>query len=285
VRQGGKVISLDKRHRIVFWIVISLLLILRMPLHSWTEYLFPATSIWITPAYEVGTYLLTAFLIWWERKQFSLHNLDFLAVLIIIIFKPLSIILLPLFGAFANPIAFPHLLSFSFFLISLVLLGLIAFKKINIGKLNRKGLLWIVFGSVTGIVFFVAYAVIMIRFFDYPVPPDPGSTAWVAPIYQLGFAAVAEEPVFRGFLWGGLLRSGMKKYWILLIQAILFTLSHIHLLSTPQPFLSLSVIFIDAIIMGLFVWRSRSLSSSMALHGFANGSIIVQYWVISILFR
>lgn len=142
------------RQGTVFWIVLSILLILRIVLASWTTYLFPATSVWIEPLYEIGTYLLITFLIWWERARLPLHHLDLL-----------------------------------------------------------------------------------------------------------------------------------KEYWIVLIQSVLFTIAHIHLLDTPQPLLSFGILFMGGIIFGLFVWRSRSLSSSMAAHSFANGSISVQYWVYSHLFR
>ncbi len=52
-----------------------------------------------------------------------------------------------------------------------------------------------------------------------------------------------------------------------------------------NPLLSFGVLFINGIVFGLFVWRSRSLASSMAAHGFANGSVLVQYWVYSFLFQ
>lgn len=273
------------RQGTVFWIVLSILLILRIVLASWTTYLFPATSVWIEPLYEIGTYLLIAFLIWWERARLPLHHLDFWSIVIIIVFKPLSTILLPLMGDTGNPLAFPRWPSLATFVIALILVGCIISKKIDIGKPSRQPILWFIAGGITGVMLFVLYGIIMIRYFGYPVPPNPGTMALIAPFYQLGHAAVAEETVFRGFLWGGLRNKGLKEYWIVLIQSVLFTTAHIHLLDTPQPLPSFGILFMGGIIFGLFVWRSRSLSSSMAAHGFANGSISVQYWVYSRLFR
>jgi hypothetical protein len=47
----------------IFWVTLSGLLLLRIPLTSWAEYLWPAASTWAEPVYEILTYLLIAFLI------------------------------------------------------------------------------------------------------------------------------------------------------------------------------------------------------------------------------
>jgi membrane protease YdiL (CAAX protease family) len=274
-----------ENHKIVFWIVLSIALFVRIPLESWTIYLFPSTQIWIDPLFEICTYLSVAFLIWWEREKLSLYHMDSLAIIIILLFKPISIALLPLLGGSNNPIALPKPLSFVFFIIALMLLVLIFRRKINLRRLNRNTLIWFILGAITGIALMVLETIIMIGWLNYPIPPYPGLTALIAPFYQLGYAAVAEEPVFRGFLWGGLRSLGLKDIWILLIQAVLFTLAHIHLLASPQPALMLGLIFIGAIIMGLLVWRSRLLSASMAMHAFGNGSPMILYWVSAFLFR
>jgi membrane protease YdiL (CAAX protease family) len=273
------------KHKIVFWIVLSALLFVRFPLESWAIYLFPSTSLWIDPIYQICTYSLVVFLIWWERERLALYHMDSLAIIFIIFFKPISIVLLPLLGGAKNPIAFPKPLSFVFFVIALILLALIIRKKISLTRLSRNTLIWLILGGVFGISLSAIFTIIMIGWLNYPVPSYPGLMALIAPIYQMGFAAVAEEPVFRGFLWGGLRNLGLKDIWILLIQATLFASGHIHLLASPQPILLLSLTFITAVCFGLLVWRSRSLSSSMAMHAFYNGSPMVLYWISSLLFR
>ncbi len=275
----------NTRQRIVFFGVLSVLLILRIPLESWLEYLIPSTSEWVEPVYDFGTYALIAFLIWWEREQLVLYHIDYLSVIIIIIFKPLSVILAPLFMGSGNPYAIPQQMGILYLIIAIILLRLVVRKKIAIGKSGGIGFLWFIIGGITGIVFYVMYFVFMIKWLNFPVPPYPGMLALAAPVYQLGYTANVEEPVFRGFLWGGLKSFGLKEYWILVIQAFLFSIAHIQLLNTEYPILFFCIMFINAILMGLLVWRSRSLASSMAFHAFANGSAIVQYWVYSFLFR
>lgn len=275
----------NRTHRFVFWIALALLLILRIPLASWVTYWFPASSGWITPLYEIGTYLTIFFLIWWERERLSYYHFDPLAILIFIFFKPLSTVLLNVMGMPGHVMAFPKIPSLVILLVAATLIVLVFKKAISIKADYRRSLLWFLLGSLAGIGLFVFYGMLMIWWLNYPVQPDPGSMALLAPVYQLGYAAVAEEPVFRGFLWGGLRSTGLKEIWVLLIQAALFASAHIHLLDSAQPGLFLGMTFLNGVIFGLFVWRSRLLSSSMALHGFANGSVIVQYWVYSFFFR
>lgn len=269
----------------IFWLALSVLLFLRIPLGSWAEHLWPSTATWIGPIYEIFTYLLIVFLIWWEREQLAAYHLDFWSILIILFFKPLSVLLLPVMGLAKHPLALPHIPGIVILLIALVLVGLILWKKIDIGRPTGKGMLWFIFGSLAGVALFVLYGILMIQWFGYPVPPDPGKLAWLAPLYQLGYAAVSEEPLFRGFLWGGLKSAKVKEYWILLIQAFLFMIGHIHLLDTAQPGLFFGITFVNALLFGLIVWRSRSLAASMGMHGFANGSVLAQYWVYSLLYK
>ena len=91
-------------------------------------------------------------------------------------------------------------------------------------------------------------------------------------LYQLGYAAISEEPVFRGFLWGYLRRSQWKEKWIWLFQAGLFAIAHFHFLRYPgRHFISvLFIIPIAALVFGLAAWRTRSIAASMAAHAANN---------------
>ena len=106
-----------------------------------------------------------------------------------------------------------------------------------------------------------------------PVKPFPidWSMVWVFP-YQIGYAAVSEEPLFRGFLWGYCARAGWKNGWICIFQALLFMLGHLYRLNYPNAWQALAVTFFVGLVFGLLVWRSRSLVSSLAAHGFYNAA-------------
>jgi membrane protease YdiL (CAAX protease family) len=45
------------------------------------------------------------------------------------------------------------------------------------------------------------------------------ATLILGAIHQLAHAAIFEEPIFRGFLWGYLRKVNWKEKWILLFQA------------------------------------------------------------------
>jgi membrane protease YdiL (CAAX protease family) len=98
------------------------------------------------------------------------------------------------------------------------------------------------------------------------------------PILQIANAAVFEEPFFRGFLWGGLRRAGWKNAWILLFQTALFMLGHLYYYGTA-PLSFWIIVPLGGLIFGLLAWRSRSIGTSMAAHGFLNavGQMIAYY--------
>jgi membrane protease YdiL (CAAX protease family) len=272
------------RHQVIFWFLITLLLILRLPILGLTTYLVPSTFNWVVPLYEIGTYTIIAFLIWWERDNLQLHHMDGLAIFLIIIFKPLSTLILH-FWIPSNPLAFPKIISFAFFIPSVTLLILILRKKIKIKNGTWHSIRWFIAGGFFGVLLMIIEGIIMIKYLNSPFPINPGAEAWFYPIYQIGFAAVPEEPLFRGFLWGGMKKAGLKDFWILITQTVAFTLAHIYYLNTPKAVLYLIIIFINSLCMGILVWKSRLLSSTIAFHGFANGSILAQYWMYSLLFK
>jgi membrane protease YdiL (CAAX protease family) len=210
--------------------------------------------------------------------------MDGLAIFLIIIFKPLSTLILH-FWIPSHPMAFPKIISFAFFIPSLALLILIFRKKIKIKIETWRSIRWFTVGGFLGTLLMIIEGVIMIEYLNSPIPRNPGAEALFYPIYQIGYAAIPEEPLFRGFLWGGMKRAGLKDFWILIIQTVAFTFAHIYYLNSARPILYLIIIFINSLCLGILVWKSRLLSSTIAFHGFANGSHLAQFWVYSLLFK
>ncbi len=94
--------SKDKQHQIVAWVLLTGLLFLRIPFYGgillfdhsiWAGITFLEQQIWVRGIFEIGTHLLTACLIWWERDRLADFNIDKLALSIIILFKPIQTIL------------------------------------------------------------------------------------------------------------------------------------------------------------------------------------------------
>ena len=92
----------NKSHQIVGWVLLAGLLFLRLPFLAGII-LFTRPG-WLEPAFQIGTYLLTACLIWWERDRLTDFHIDILALGIIILFKPIQTIILAIWKFGGNPL-------------------------------------------------------------------------------------------------------------------------------------------------------------------------------------
>ena len=89
-------------------------------------------------------------------------------------------------------------------------------------------------------------------------------------LYQIDYAAAAEEPLFRGFLWGRLRKCGWKDHWIWLFQALLFAVGHAYYVGSSNVSAFL-VVPLGALALGFVAWKTRSIGASMITHGIING--------------
>jgi membrane protease YdiL (CAAX protease family) len=96
------------------------------------------------------------------------------------------------------------------------------------------------------------------------------SIALFLPAQQMLDAGLAEEPVFRGILWGLLRKRGVKEVWIWLLQGMLFWVAHLYYLG-KLPLSFWVIVPPGGLLYGLLAWRSRSIATSMPGHGFYNG--------------
>jgi len=88
-------------------------------------------------------------------------------------------------------------------------------------------------------------------------------------VSQLSKAAVMEEPVFRGFLWGLLAERGWPPAAILAGQAVLFLIAHLyHLIQFPPAFWI--GIPLCGLLFGAVAWRTRSIAVCMLFHAAVN---------------
>jgi membrane protease YdiL (CAAX protease family) len=277
-----------KSHRYIsFWVVIGLLL-LRIPFRAGFVFLYETPPEWVQPTFEIMTYLLTAFLIWWEREKLSFFHIDTMAVVIIILFKPLETLILAVWSFDSNPLAFPKPLSLVVWIIALGLAIALKLSQVKLPKIQIVSFKFFAVGTLIGI----AYAIL----FAYPMSLQINqSTLKTGPeflpilgiflmsfAYQIGYAAVTEEPLFRGFLWGHLRGFGWKEGRIWIFQAGLFSLAHIYYVNR-DPISFWFIVPMGALVLGLLAWRTRSITTSMAAHGASNaltrffGNIVAFY--------
>ncbi len=266
----------DTRDHVIAWSLLAALLALRLPFYAGIAYWVDPPPDWLSPAFEIGTYLFTAGLIIWERKNLRAFHIDGLALWIIILFKPLETVILAFWGFESSALALPNWPGLAIWAIALALTLVIV--RAGVGKIRAKSLSWfglgIAVGAITAV--FLGYAhsfqVLPGQFDPRTELPALFTFTLVRFPQQLGYAAVMEEPLFRGFLWGYLRHLGWKDFWIWLFQAGLFILGHIYYLNG----LLLSFLVIapaGGLVVGLLAWRSRSIAASMAAHATLNALV------------
>lgn len=270
-----------KTHKLIAWILLGGLLFLRLPFL--TGIAMVAFPIWFMPVYEIGTYLLLACLIFWERDHLADFHIDKLSLIIIIFFKPLSTIITNLAGNTKNPLAFPHWPSFSFWLIAIGLVIALRCSRTSLPAITKSSLIWLGLGLVVGL--------LMDLLLMYPLSFQIDTSRQFSIqqkligiplnfLSQIGNAAISEEPLFRGFLWGMLAKSGWKNLWIWLFQAALFVIGHLYYLHGSLLSLWLYVP-VMGLVFGAMVWRSKTIASSMATHALSNTLGLVSWQIIA----
>ncbi len=265
--------GIEKRQTIS-WVLLGGLLFLRLPFVLVVSHF--VKSDWVHDSFEIGTYFLTACFIWIERKRLKEFHIGFLALLIIILFKPIQTLLLAS-GLPDDPLAFPNPASLIIWGISTILLFFLWKERSELPSFQWRNLRWIGIGLVVGIITSIILS--------YPMSLQIGvSSLKQLPelqeifrnisfgfIYQLGYAAVAEEPLFRGFLWGKLRELKWKDSWINIFQAFLFSLGHIYYWR-ELPYSLWIIVPVNALIMGILARRSLSIATSMVFHAITNAT-------------
>jgi membrane protease YdiL (CAAX protease family) len=228
---------------------------------------------WLITVYEVGTYFLTVIFLWREIKNLKEYHVDTLALVIIIIFKPIQT-LISWHWKFDSALAFPKPMGLLFWAIAIGLTAACWSRRRDLPKFEWKSLVFFGAGSLGGIILGILLAIPMSYQVDYILSPSQfwdmvrqqGLTMF---LYQIGYAGVAEEPLFRGFLWGALRKAGWREVWIWLLQAGLFALAHMYYFGS-NPISLFIILPVGALALGLVAWKTRSISSSLALHGIEN---------------
>ena len=109
--------------------------------------------------------------------------------------------------------------------------------------------------------------------------PDFNQPSWsnlllalIALPFQIGYAGVFEDPIFRGVLWGKLRESRWRNWIILLFQTLLFSLAHIHYLP-HQAYAFWVTVPLGGLMLGALAWGSGSIAAPMLAHGIINSLI------------
>ncbi len=256
------------------WLALILLLLFRIPFSVLMTYQSTSIVGWAPAIYHLVTYVLTAFLIWWERDDLAVMHIDALSLALILLFKPAQTLILRFWGI-DTPLTFPHPASLLIWATAITLaIGLLSSAH-KPSPLTASAGAWLSAGLLAGLIISAASALDAFRHAQNLVPlPSVTASTGMAFLYQLGFAAVAEEPLFRGFLWGYLRRLGWREAWIWLIQTLLFMLAHLYFIDALH-FQFWILIPGSALVFGLFAWRSRSIAPGMLAHAAINSGAYI----------
>lgn len=208
----------------------------------------PALGFAALVIFSVGTYLLTAILIWWERERLQDFWIDL-----------------------ASAITF--LCQVFCFPIGIGLFWAMRRSHAKFPALPPGAWRWLLVGAILALVSNIFIINLGIE------PPDsrsadPANLMFLLPavLTQITIAAILEEPLFRGFLWGYLRRWHWPNVLIWLFQAALFASGHVYYLQTEAFAPWLIRMMIPALLIGFIAWQARSIFASMVTHGIFNAS-------------
>jgi membrane protease YdiL (CAAX protease family) len=268
----------ETRNRVV-WLLITGLFLLRIPFVGGMRYFtWTSTSYWVMPIFEIGTYLLAAILIWLERDRLLDNHVDRLALFIFVLGKPVEL----LWSRFPGPFG-RRLGSEAYLLYLPVAIGLLiglSRARPKLIKFGPRRWLWLGIGVLTGIIVgALSGRLSKLEFNPLQSQLTLGVLVFL-PIREMLYAGIAEEPFFRGFLWGALRRRGWKDIWVLMLQGMLFWLAHIYWLE-HSPITFWVIVPLGGLVFGVLAWCSRSIAVSMIAHGLMNGvlNMVVFYQI------
>jgi membrane protease YdiL (CAAX protease family) len=275
----------DASISVTAWSLMAALLFVRMVLLT-VPITMGIAPPWLGAVYETATYMLTLALVWVERRRLAEFHIDALALVLILACKPTETILLALTrapGRYSLKLGHP---ASAVIWAAAIVMSVVIYRRRS--RPTVFGLRWFGIGAAIGVVLAVVMA--------YPISfqisgedlhrslRDSGALMPISIVstflYQLGYAATAEEPLFRGFLWGYLRKLGWREGRILIFQALLFSLAHIYYMK-DLPISFWIVVPSSAVVLGLLVWRSRTIACSMAAHAALNSLTYTLGWLIA----
>lgn len=252
--------------RYLFWILLSGLLLLRFPWLIFGRFLVPGDDVVIV-VYELGTCLLTCILIFLERERLAEYHVDGLA-LVLLLGAPIAVLVGRMAGGYALP-GQEIKVVFAVILLVALLIRRPVLPRRGVGRTAGCIGAAVLAGAALAVVSAFVLSFQTAQVVDLSALPSAGRLLYGS-LYQLDYAAAAEEPLFRGFLWGRLRKCGWKDHWIWLFQALLFAVGHAYYVGSSNISAFLAVP-LGALALGLIAWKTRSVGASMIAHGITNG--------------
>lgn len=264
---GVELKKIKHEFRLIPLIIIVLLLFLRFPFLiavSFKKTSLPAAL--STSIFQNGTYILTALLIWYERKRLDRFNITFSSVLIFTIIPLISFIVNRIITHQETLSKYSYI-DYSKPILGIILLIALIISKVPMKKTSiRQIIIWLLISVIASVI-------IVLLLMKFSINGRLLKTSPLELIslilLQLNIASITEEPLFRGFIWGYLMEFKWNDWLIIVFQAILFMMGHVYFIGRYPIFVFIRV-FIGSFIFGLIVWKSHSIATSMVTHSLVN---------------
>lgn len=144
------------------------------------------------------------------------------------------------------------------------------------GRLNRKTWMLIAFTVTVSAAVLVVWALVIRKDLSEFMSGIPEWAPGVLVFGGLGFAvsnAFVEEFLARAVLWDGFRASAFRPAFVILFQALLFSIWHFH--GFPGGFVGAGCVFVWSIMLGVLRHRSGGLLAPMLAHFFADFTIFL----------
>jgi membrane protease YdiL (CAAX protease family) len=256
--------------RSLTWVAVCVYLAIRIGLVSVSRVITHFhPPIWVDPIYQLSAYILVVFLVCINLNELVTYNIDRFALFLLVVGAPLNTILTKLNLPF--PVNSKMTLFLLYLPLAIFFLTFVLNRKSIIQSLRMPRLFHIFLAVLVGLAA-AAVTGLLIRSTQSTFFPQHLSITQLLllPVQQYSYAAVTEEPFFRGFLWGLMKQSGFKDRSVFITQAVLFWIAHIYYINI-YPISFWVIVPLGAIVFGLLIWNSKSLSTSLIAHGLMNG--------------
>lgn len=251
-----------KHEKINLYILVSLFL-LRFVLIFLSHFLLQINIIYFDLGlilYHLGTFILTGLFICKNIQNLNQFNISRPALFIFL--------LSPVFSIIANPYNFIAYIN----IIIAIRFGIVLFRKrreiIFEKTLTNKIASNIVITLIITAIIIATGA--LVQEFKGGSNLDPLNLKWIINqfLLQLSFAAIMEEPLFRGFFWGYLRKYNLSDITICIVQAFLFWFGHIYYIDTGLNFWIFHPI--AAFLLGLIIVKTKNIVYSLSAHALVN---------------
>ena len=253
-------------------LLLIILLVLRIFVIGVTTFL-GISNVIIFGVFEIGTYFIFLLVIIIWKNDLSIYNITYKTLIFVCVVRSIEILIKLLYF----PVQESSTMVFAGFKV-IITIAII----LNIGKYNKHSktnftieikniiiALSAAFISLAiGATIILSHNYYMYKNLELPVLKLTGYFIFV--FYQMGYAGITEEIVFRGILFGWCKERNIKIWKYQIIQVLLFTISHIYYLKYNPMAFWISVPLIG-LILGFVIIKTKNVAYSIITHGIVNG--------------